>query len=198
VLYTALLGGSVAGAGDVYGDGYSDVIVGAWTYDDGQTDEGRAWIWYGNEGYGGLVRKLQQRTRTGARPIAVVGSSGQSGLFRIRCEFTSQSAGYSWASPAAPVTWLEWEIKPHGVPFDGTAIQRGEEYPLVPAALVVFDELASVDDATGHARTTEARSYHWRARVATNNPLFPNSAWFSVQGNNVTEAKLRKPRRQGP
>ena len=36
-------------------------------------------------------------------------------------------------------------------------------------------------------------NYHWRARVATNNPLFPHTAWFSVPGNNITETKLKKP-----
>jgi hypothetical protein len=40
-------GYSVATAGDVNGDGYSDVIVGAPYYDNGQTDEGRAYVYHG-------------------------------------------------------------------------------------------------------------------------------------------------------
>ncbi len=35
-------------AGDVNGDGYSDVIIGASGYDSGQTDEGKAFVWYGS------------------------------------------------------------------------------------------------------------------------------------------------------
>ncbi len=35
-------------AGDVNGDGYSDVIVGAHHYDNSQTDEGAAFVWYGS------------------------------------------------------------------------------------------------------------------------------------------------------
>ena len=38
---------SLAGAGDVNGDGYSDFIVGAPWYDNGQTDEGRAFVYAG-------------------------------------------------------------------------------------------------------------------------------------------------------
>ena len=38
----------VATAGDVNGDGYSDVIVGAQTYDNGETDEGRAFVYLGS------------------------------------------------------------------------------------------------------------------------------------------------------
>jgi hypothetical protein len=48
----ALLGASVAGAGDVNGDGFSDVIVGAPNFDNGQVDEGAAFIYLG--GAGGL------------------------------------------------------------------------------------------------------------------------------------------------
>ena len=41
-------GYSVADAGDVNGDGYDDVIVGAPYYDNGQSHEGRAFVYYGS------------------------------------------------------------------------------------------------------------------------------------------------------
>ena len=44
----ANFGVSVATAGDVNGDGFSDVIVGAHRYDNGQTDEGRAFVYHGS------------------------------------------------------------------------------------------------------------------------------------------------------
>lgn len=45
----AEFGVSIAGAGDVNGDGYSDVIAGAYLYDDGFADEGGAFIYYGSD-----------------------------------------------------------------------------------------------------------------------------------------------------
>ncbi len=44
----AQLGVSVAGAGDVNGDGYSDVIAGSWSYDNGLTNEGAVFIYHGS------------------------------------------------------------------------------------------------------------------------------------------------------
>lgn len=38
---------SVSTAGDVNRDGYSDVIIGASWYDNGQTNEGAAFVYYG-------------------------------------------------------------------------------------------------------------------------------------------------------
>ena len=48
----AIFGFSVSSAGDVNGDGYSDVIVGAYLFDNGQSNEGRAFVYHGNNGTG--------------------------------------------------------------------------------------------------------------------------------------------------
>ena len=45
---SAYFGDSVASAGDVNGDGYSDVIVGAWWYDVSESNEGVAWVYHGS------------------------------------------------------------------------------------------------------------------------------------------------------
>ena len=45
---SAHFGFSVGYAGDLNGDGFGDVIVGAPLYDNGQTDEGRAYVYYGS------------------------------------------------------------------------------------------------------------------------------------------------------
>ena len=44
----AYFGWSVGTAGDVNGDGYADVIIGAFNYDNGQIDEGRAFVYHGS------------------------------------------------------------------------------------------------------------------------------------------------------
>lgn len=52
---TATLGWSVDGAGDVNGDGYSDVIVGSLLYTNGQSFEGAAFIYHGGAASAGLL-----------------------------------------------------------------------------------------------------------------------------------------------
>ena len=49
---SAFLGNSVAGAGDINADGYSDIIASAHQYDNGHTNEGRASVYYGNSSLG--------------------------------------------------------------------------------------------------------------------------------------------------
>ena len=74
---SAYLGNSVASAGDVNGDGYGDLIVGASSYDSGETNEGIALLYLGNGGdetgpaIGPLARARQPATST---PIAPGGN----------------------------------------------------------------------------------------------------------------------------
>jgi len=44
----AHFGDSVSGAGDVNGDGFDDIVVGASNYNNGEVGEGRAYVYYGN------------------------------------------------------------------------------------------------------------------------------------------------------
>ncbi len=51
--YATSFGLSIGAAGDVNGDGYADLLVGAHQYANGTTDEGAAFAWYGSEsGFG--------------------------------------------------------------------------------------------------------------------------------------------------
>jgi hypothetical protein len=180
----ASFGISVSTAGDVNGDGYPDVIVGSY---DG------AFVYHGNGGNGGLVRVLQQRNGADTRPISLLGSTARDGLFHLRAEFPKNLAGFSWASPETPTAWLEWELKPLGAPsFTGSGIERGTAQSLFPpGGTLTFDEPALAGRQWDSLHVAAPVVFHWRARVATSNPLFPHTAWFSVPGNNITESKLR-------
>ena len=59
----ARLGISVASAGDVNGDGYGDVIVGAWFYDAGEDNEGAAFIFLGGPSGIGAASPVDAATR---------------------------------------------------------------------------------------------------------------------------------------
>jgi hypothetical protein len=45
---SSMFGYSVASAGDINYDGYADIIIGSPGYDNGQTDEGRVYVYYGS------------------------------------------------------------------------------------------------------------------------------------------------------
>jgi hypothetical protein len=69
----AYFGFAAATAGDVNGDGYSDVIVGANSYDSGQTDEGRAYLYLGS---GGGLGSSPGWTTVDIGPAARVATAG--------------------------------------------------------------------------------------------------------------------------
>lgn len=62
----AALGTAVVGAGDVNGDGFSDIALGAPLYDDGETNEGAAFVYYGGSSLNNAVDVVVQQNNAGA------------------------------------------------------------------------------------------------------------------------------------
>jgi hypothetical protein len=85
----AWLGFSVSGAGDINGDGYSDVIVGARYCDAGQVDEGAAFVFLGNDyGDGRPAMARQLRGDASSTPVQPWGSSYATDAFEVRVQAT--------------------------------------------------------------------------------------------------------------
>jgi hypothetical protein len=170
-------GWAIGSAGDVNGDGFSDVIVATPHFDGGQTDEGRVELFHGNGG-GGVDRHVQQRWVDDSRPIGFLGSSESTNAFRVSARGRS-AAGRDHV-------WLEWEVKPTGVPFDGSGTDRSMALdtgaPASGGAVALSGVPSGLELASPH---------HWRVRVGSPSPFFPRTPWFSIPGNAPTETDVR-------
>lgn len=73
----AWLGSAVSSAGDVNGDGYSDILVGGYAYDAGNTDEGVVFVYHGSGGtIGAQPRGVSSSIKSGALAGSSVSSAG--------------------------------------------------------------------------------------------------------------------------
>ena len=103
----AQLGNAVSTAGDVDGDGYSDVIVGAYAYDDGEADEGKVFVYRG--GPAGLASSASwtaQANQVGANLGASVATAGDvngdgyddvvAGAFGYDSTLADRGAAFLW------------------------------------------------------------------------------------------------------
>jgi hypothetical protein len=174
----AYFGFSAGTAGDVNGDGISDVVVGAPHYSNGESDEGRAFLYYGNNG-GGFDRIPQQARTDDSAPIYLLGRSDSESAFLLKA-LGRTAAGRERVR-------LQFEVKFAGVPFDGTGLVTGPAAdtgtPDGNGSAVPLSELAS-----GLVQET---LYHWRLRIASDSPFFPWSPWLSLPYNARSEADVR-------
>ncbi len=173
----AEFGRAVASAGDVNGDGYAEVIVGAHNYDNGLPNEGRAWLYYGNQGVG-MTLNPRQRLSDDSGPIARLGWSDQTDTFRLNLlGRTPYGRGG---------VLLEWEVKQLGTLFDGTGTGQGSAWADTGTTGVQLSE-----SATG---LTAATAYHWRVRLRydpVTTPFQPYSRWLTMPWNGWEEEDLR-------
>ncbi len=169
----------VATAGDVNGDGFADIMVGARSYDAGQTDEGRAFLYYGNDSRG-LSRKPQQWRNDLSAPVAPLGLTGDPHEFVVSAHGRS-AIGRSRVR-------LEYEIKPFGTPFDGTNTVLGD-WTATGAISGPIGSFAALGELV--SGLTQGVAYHWRLRVHTDDPFFPCSPWVTLPDNAAAEADLR-------
>ena len=159
-------GNSFAPAGDVNGDGFSDVIVGA---PDGASG-GSAFVYFGGGGNGlDFVPRNYRGDNTG--PVAFLGWSGSTDRFRIL------SRGRN-ARGRAKIS-MEHQVAPLGTPIASGTFVHGNYFDTgttdSSGADVNFNRLVSgLSPWTG---------YKWRMRFATTDPVFPRTRWISLPGN---------------
>jgi len=174
----AFFGVSVASAGDVNGDGFSDVIVGALLFDNGQTDEGRAFVYYGNGGIGLRqdIRQFRPSTTTPIVPALKTTSPNSVTLQKRRQSIAGRSN-----------VKLQFEVKPLGTAFNGTGLTEsvftlhgvgGTPTPLLISGL------------------SNKTLYKWRVRQVERSTgigyiLLPRSRWYYPAGVAPTESHFQ-------
>lgn len=142
-------GDSVAGGGDLNGDGFADFVLGARFHDGAETDAGKASVFYG--GGSGRACLLSQLDDASTRVIPPGSKTDRSDGFKVRLESCS-SRGRELAS-------IEIEICAAGQTF-GTGdciVQRSPEWTDLGS-----DGRAPIDIAIGGL--AEGTAYRWRAR----------------------------------
>lgn len=166
-------GFSIASAGDVNGDGYSDIIIGSPFFSNGESEEGKAFIYYGNEGAGFTNRILQSQPGS----TNLVSAGGKTGIDgEVRLAHLSKSP-FGRADGR-----IVYEIKQNGVPFStgNGKLKNSVEFTNKGN----FEDMANFSSGTLLEEDISGllpnNIYKWRARTEyslVNNPYQKYGPW---------------------
>jgi hypothetical protein len=180
----AQLGASVGTAGDVNGDGYADVIVGAPGHNGTEINEGRALIYYGNDGAGApMALRQRQPWEVYYGDSPPVGRLGRVDGRWFLLEFKAVSPF------GRGLVRYEIQARPLGQRFDGTSTFFPVEGPIGWVAPSFRSERTR-----STPRLRPDTPYHWRIRTIYNpatTPFMPASRWVTIPWNGWNEQDLR-------
>lgn len=170
----ANFGRCVAGAGDVNGDGFADVIIGAPGYTSGLDKLGRAYLYLGGGGNGRLTNPKQQTVGT---RVSLLGRTNNNSFTIFNIMFSPFGRGKAKQ---------EWEYKIFRTPLDGTDTYILGGWIDITSGSVSFTHT--------NALYPENTLIHWRVRVRYDPvtlPYQPHGPWITVPWNGWQEADLR-------
>jgi len=177
----AHFGHALANAGDVNGDGWSDLLFGAPAYSSSMFHQGLANLYFGGYGLGRLAFTLPQRA-SGAK-IALRGLA-DAGSFRLA----------NIAVSAAGRTKLKTQWKTQLPPFFPASVtpaigtQSFFTPTGTPGALGSAAILFPTIDGLAHGGP-----YAWQMRTLSRSVYFPTTRWISPVRNGGKEYDLRSP-----
>lgn len=171
------------GAGDFNGDGYSDVIIGAQTYDGDKVDEGRAWIYYGSptgpSSEPGWTAEIDQAVALFGQSVGTAGDVNGDGYddafvgaLTYDATLVDQAAVFLfYGSPTGPKTVPDWQ---------GLGVESGSRYGAAAATAGDVNGDGFDDFVVGERWYTGGTTYQGRVYLylGSADGLARDAAWI--------------------
>ncbi|MEZ4647652.1 MAG: FG-GAP-like repeat-containing protein [Candidatus Eisenbacteria bacterium] len=174
-------GASVSTAGDLNGDGFADVVVGAPEYDYSANDAGAIFAYLGNAeaGEGALDIRPQQKTTSG-NVISWRGMSDSPTQFDLAIHGRSPAGRQRVRA--------EWQVAEIGTALEGQPIATGS-WNDTGVPTVELGSVAAIEEPV--SGLSPETVYHWRVRTRTRSLYAPYTRWASIAPTGGSMAHLR-------